>query len=123
MAEVDYRDSPSDEDETGTVAIPERAEVVEVVEGVVVDDAPVPAPAPLRVVQVVRVVVQHEHAKTAGRHLAYVPIGASVVARRMGANLWAWAPAPRGERVLSRHGMSEMWRYGPTSDCAQLLRV
>jgi S-DNA-T family DNA segregation ATPase FtsK/SpoIIIE len=96
MAEVvEVPGTPSDEDETGTVAVPEHAELAEVIEGVVVD-APVPAPVPLRVVQVIRVVAQHEHAKTAGRNLAYIPIGASVVARR----LWDSQTTARYERFI-----------------------
>jgi len=64
-----------------TVALPELAEVVE---GVVVDDAaPVVPSVVLLPVQVVQIVVQHEHTKTAGRHLAYVPLGAAVVVKRM----------------------------------------
>ncbi len=81
-----------------TVALPGPAEVeAEIVEGVVVDDdAPVATSAPLRVVQVVRVVAQHDHTRTAGRHLAYVPIGASVVAKR----LWDSRTTARYERFM-----------------------
>jgi hypothetical protein len=83
MAEVvDFPGTPSHEAEFETVAEPEVVEA-EVVEGVVVDDAPILAPVPLRVVQVVRVVVQHDHTKTAGRHLAYIPLGAAVVVKRL----------------------------------------
>lgn len=99
MAEVvEFPRTPSDEDEPGAVALPERAEVVdaEVVEGVVVDDAPVATSAPLDVVQVVRVVAQHEHTKTAGRHLAYIPLGAAVVAKR----LWDSRTTSRYERFM-----------------------
>jgi S-DNA-T family DNA segregation ATPase FtsK/SpoIIIE len=89
----------ADTSEAGkTVALPGPAEVeAEVVEGVVVDDdAPVPAPVPLRVVQVVRVVAQHEHTKTAGRHVAYIPLGAAVTAKR----LWDSRTTSRYERFM-----------------------
>jgi DNA segregation ATPase FtsK/SpoIIIE, S-DNA-T family len=81
-----------------TVALPGPAEVeAEVVEGVVVDDtAPVVPSVVLLPVQVVRIVVQHQHTKTAGRHLAYVPLGASVVAKR----LWDSRTTSRYERML-----------------------
>ena len=60
---VDFPGTPSGESEPGTVALPGPAEVeAEVVEGVVVDDAaPVVQSVVLRPVQVVRIVVQHEH--------------------------------------------------------------
>lgn len=104
MAEVvEFPGSPLGNAEPETVAgvskHAELAEVIEadVVEGVVVDEAAlVAASAPLRVVQVVRVVVQHEHTKTAGRHLAYIPIGASVVAKR----LWDSRTTARYERFI-----------------------
>ena len=53
----------------------------DVIEGVVVDEPPPSAPA--RVVRVVQVAVQHPHAKTTGRHLAYIPLGFAVVTRRL----------------------------------------
>ncbi len=100
MAEVvEFAGTPWDEDGPRTVAVPEQAEVVEgeVVEGVVVDEAaPVATLAPFRVIKVVRVVVQHEHTKTAGRHLAYVPLGAAVVAKR----LWDSRTTSRHERFM-----------------------
>ena len=66
----------------------------DVVEGVVVDD---PAPSgPARVVHVVRVVVQHEQAKRARRHLGYIPLGAAVVVRR----LWVSRTTARYETWL-----------------------
>ena len=40
--------------------------------------------------------MQHEHAKTAGRHVAYIPIGASVVAKR----LWDSRTTARYERFM-----------------------
>ncbi len=89
----------TDTSEAGkTVALPGPAEVeAEIVEGVVVDDdAPVATSAPLRVVQVVRVVAQHDHTKRAGRHLAYVPLGAAVVAKR----LWDSRTTSRYERFM-----------------------
>jgi len=66
----------------------------DVIEGVVVDDPPPTGAA--RVVHVVRVVAQHEHAKAAGRHLGYIPLGAAVVARR----LWVSRTAARYETWL-----------------------
>ena len=78
---------------TRTVALPGPAEVVE---GVVVDDAPVPAPVPLRVVQVVKIAAQHEHTKMAGRHLAYIPLGAAVLVKR----LWDSRTTSRYERFM-----------------------
>jgi hypothetical protein len=55
-----------------TVALPGPAEVeAEVVEGVVVDDdAPVVPSVVLLPMQVVKIIVRHEHTKTAGRHHA-----------------------------------------------------
>ena len=66
----------------------------EIVEGEVVDD---PAPSgPARVVHVVRVVAQHEHARKAGRHLGYIPTGAAVVGKR----LWDSRTTSRYERWM-----------------------
>ena len=65
-----------------------------ILEGEIVDRPPPSAPA--RVVQVVRVIVQHEHAKRAGRHLGYIPLGAAVVVRR----LWDSRTTARYERWL-----------------------
>ena len=63
-------------------------------EGVVVDE---PAPsAPARVVHAARVVARHEHTRTAGRHLGYIPLGAAVVAKR----LWESRTTARYERWL-----------------------
>jgi len=76
-------------------AVPGAREAEEVIlEGVVVDDPPLSGPA--RVVHAVRVVVQHEHARRAGRHLGYIPLGAAVVARR----LWVSRTTARYERWL-----------------------
>ena len=66
----------------------------DVFEGEIVDEPP--PTAPLRVVQVVRVVVQHEHTRTAGRHVSYVGSGAAVVARR----LWESRSTARYERWM-----------------------
>lgn len=73
-AEVDRLGTPSGESDTGTVAVPGRTELVEVVECVVVDERPSVVPAVVLLpVQVVKIVVQHEHTKTAGRHVMYIP--------------------------------------------------
>lgn len=96
---VDRPDTPRGAAERGTVAVPELAEVVdaEVVEGEVVDERPSVMPSVVLLpVQVVRVVVQHQHTKTAGRHLAYVPLGAAVVAKR----LWDSRTTARYERFM-----------------------
>ena len=89
---------PDTSEVSQTVALPGPAEVeAEVVEGVVVvDDAPVVQSVMLRPVQVVKIVVAHEHTKTAGRHLAYVPLGAAVVAKRM----WDSRTTSRYERFM-----------------------
>jgi DNA segregation ATPase FtsK/SpoIIIE, S-DNA-T family len=65
-------------------AVPEA----EVLDGEIIDDAPAPqapaAPSPVQlVVHVVKVVMQHEHTKTVGRHLGYIPAGLVVVAKRL----------------------------------------
>ena len=89
----------TDTSEAGrTVALSGPAEVeAEVVEGVVVDDAaPGVQSVVLRPVQVVKIVAQHEHTRTAGRHLAYVPLGAAVVAKR----LWDSRTTSRYERFM-----------------------
>jgi len=59
----------------------------EVIDGQIVDE---PATRPVivlrpvvQVVNVVLVVVKHEHAKTAGRHVSYIPLGAYVAGRRV----------------------------------------
>lgn len=64
----------------------------DVIEGEIVPPPGVPA----RAVQAVRVVVQHEHAKRAGRHLGYIPLGAAVVTKR----LWDSRTTSRYERML-----------------------
>ena len=82
-----------------TVALPGSAEVVdgEVVEGVVVDERPSVVPSVVLLpVQVVKIMVQHEHARTAGRHIAYIPLGAAVVAKR----LWDSRTTARYERFI-----------------------
>ena len=68
-----------------------------VLEGEIVGDPPAAPPSgPLRVVHVARVIVQHEHAKRAGRHLGYVPLGAAVVIKRV----WDSRTTARYERML-----------------------
>jgi S-DNA-T family DNA segregation ATPase FtsK/SpoIIIE len=65
-----------------------------VIEGEIVGESP---SSPVRqAAAVVRVVVQHEHARTAGRNVAYVGIGAGVVAKR----LWEGRTAARYERWI-----------------------
>jgi S-DNA-T family DNA segregation ATPase FtsK/SpoIIIE len=100
---VDFPGTPRDAAERGTVALghdhAELAEVIdgEVVEGVVVDERPSVVPSiVLLPVQVVKIVVQHEHTKTAGRQAAYIPLGAAVVARR----LWDSRTTARYERFM-----------------------
>ena len=100
MAEViDYPGTPRVRPSRDSGGRPESAEVVEaeVVEGEVVDERPSVVPSVVLLpVQVVRVVVQHEHTKTAGRHVAYVPLGAAVVAKR----LWDSRTTARYERFM-----------------------
>jgi hypothetical protein len=105
---IDSPDSPSSEADPGTVAVPERAELAEVVDGEVVEGVVVDEPLPvvpsvaLVPVYVVRIVVQHEHTKTAGRHASpqrTVPMVPDTTApnfgcgrrRRVGA---PWLPKP-----------------------------
>lgn len=75
-------------DEPGNLpAVPDGAELDEVVDGVIVD-APGPAPRVyvlrpvVQVFQAVTVVVQHPHARATGRHASYVAAGLVVAARR-----------------------------------------
>jgi S-DNA-T family DNA segregation ATPase FtsK/SpoIIIE len=66
-----------------------------VLDGQVVGNPPaVPPSGPLRVMHIV---VQHEQAKRAGRHLGYVPLGAAVIARR----LWLSRSTSRYEKWLA----------------------
>jgi S-DNA-T family DNA segregation ATPase FtsK/SpoIIIE len=116
MTEVaDYRGTPSGEAEPETVAVaPGHAELAEVVDGEVVDEPSLVPSVVLRPVQVIRIVVQPEHAKTAGRHLAYIPIGASVVAKR----LWDSRSTSRYERFIraaeatGNHEAALEWKPG-----------
>ncbi len=84
--------------DTGTVALPELAEVVD---GVVVDE-PVSRPPSVvqvvivRPVQVIKVVVRHDHTRTAGRHVMYIPLGALVRGKR----LWDSRSTARYERFI-----------------------
>ena len=75
-------------------AIDQDAIDQDAIEGVVIDDRPPTGPA--RVIHVVRVVARHEHAKAAGRHLSYIPLGAAVVAKR----LWDSRTTARYQRWL-----------------------
>jgi hypothetical protein len=111
MAEVvEFPGTPSEDAETGTVALPGHAEVIdgEVVEGVVVDERRRLEPSVVLLpVQVVRVVVEHEHTKTAGRHVAYIPLGAAVVVKRF---VGQPDDAPVGEVHADRRGDRQLTR-------------
>lgn len=66
----------------------------QIIEGEIVDEAPA---SPVRqVLGAATVVVRHEHTKTVGRNVAYVGVGATVVARR----LWEGRTAARYERWI-----------------------
>jgi S-DNA-T family DNA segregation ATPase FtsK/SpoIIIE len=84
---------PDDDEPRNLPAVPEAGEIID---GEIVDEVPETAAGPLRVVQVVRVVIQHEHAKTTGRHLAYIPLGFMVMCRR----LWDSRTTARYERFI-----------------------
>ena len=79
-------------------AVPVGAEVdEEIVEGVIVDDTPAAVvPRVVQVVQVVKIVVRHEHTRSAARHAGFVPLGAAVVVRR----LWESRSTSRYDRML-----------------------
>ena len=78
-------------------AVPDAANLEsDIIDGLVVDDPPALPTGPPRAVHVVRIVVQHEHAKRAGRHLAYIPLGAAVVTKR----LWDSRTTARYERMF-----------------------
>jgi DNA segregation ATPase FtsK/SpoIIIE, S-DNA-T family len=95
MAELTAEDQPGDGRPRNLPAVPGTADLEpEVIEGEIVGGPP--PPAPLRVVHVARVIIQHEHAKRAGRHLGYIPLGAAVVVRR----LWDSRTTARYERWL-----------------------
>src|SRR6185437_16623307 len=66
----------------------------EVIEGVIVDEA-TPS-VPVRVVQAARTVARHPHARAAGRHAAYVGVGAWIIAKR----LWESRSIARYERSI-----------------------
>jgi DNA segregation ATPase FtsK/SpoIIIE, S-DNA-T family len=70
----------------------------DVIDGEIVSDAPQrPVVIVLRpVVQVVKIVVRHEHSKTAGRHVAYVPLGVVVVVKRV----WESRTTARYDRYI-----------------------
>jgi DNA segregation ATPase FtsK/SpoIIIE, S-DNA-T family len=95
----------TDTSEAGkTVALPGPAEVdAKVVEGVVVDDEPAVTRPPsvvqvvvVRPVQVIKVVVKHDHTKTIGRNLMFIPLGALVAVKR----LWESRSTARYERMF-----------------------
>ena len=50
----------------------------------------------VRPVAVIKVVVKHDHTRTAGRHVMYVPLGAAVVVKR----LWDSRSSSRYERFI-----------------------
>lgn len=68
----------------------------DVIEGEIVDEAAGPVPAVRQVVQVVRMVVQHEHTRNVACNIAYVGLGAKVVGKR----LWEGRTAARYERWI-----------------------
>jgi DNA segregation ATPase FtsK/SpoIIIE, S-DNA-T family len=82
---------------TDTGNLPAVASGTEVVEGVVVDEDAAPSSPVIvmlqRPVQVVQLVVRHEHTRRAGRNLSYIGAGAAIVAKR----LW-------DERTTARYG-------------------
>ena len=87
------------------MALPELAEVVdgEVVDGEIVDDEAAVSRPPsvvlavvVRPVEVIKVVAKHDHTRTAGRHLMYIPLGALVAARRV----WDSRSTARYERFI-----------------------
>ena len=50
----------------------------------------------VRPVEIVKVVVKHDHTRTAGRHVMYIPLGALVVTKR----LWDSRSTARYERMF-----------------------
>ncbi len=65
-------------------ALPAGGEVEpDVLEGEIVSETDETPAVPLRAIHIVRVVVQHEAAKTAGRELGYIPAGALAVFRHL----------------------------------------
>jgi len=75
----------------------------EIVDAEIVDDEPAVSRPPsvvqvviVRPVQVIKVVVRHDHAKAAGRHAMYIPLGALVLAKR----LWDSRSTSRFERFI-----------------------
>jgi DNA segregation ATPase FtsK/SpoIIIE, S-DNA-T family len=85
---------------TDLPAIPLESEVDDIFEGVIVDEPssrPVVILKPVvNVVNVVQVVARHKHTRTAGKHLAYIPIGAIVVAKRV----WEARSTSRYDRMI-----------------------
>lgn len=82
-------------------AVPDDAEAESaVLTGEIVDDVPQRPVIVLRpvvqVVNVVLVVVKHEHAKTTARHVSYIPLGAFIVGRRM----WESRSTARYDRAV-----------------------
>lgn len=76
-------------------AVPEGNDLGEVLEGEIVDELPARGPV-VQAVQVVLVVVRHDHAKTATRHVSYVPLGVFVTVRR----LWESRSTARYDRAI-----------------------
>lgn len=76
-------------------AVPSAGTGEDVLEGEIVDDD-APRPDPVRVTAVVVRVIRHEHVQRTGRHVAYIPLGATVVARR----LWDSRTTARFERLI-----------------------
>lgn len=98
MAEPTAEDQPRAGRTGNLPAVPGDADLEpRAIEGMIVAEPPAaPASAPLRVVRAARAVVQHEHAKTAGRNLAYIGLGAAVTVRR----LWDSRSTARYERFM-----------------------
>jgi DNA segregation ATPase FtsK/SpoIIIE, S-DNA-T family len=78
-------------------AVPASSDVdAGVLDGEVIDGPSTRAAVLRPAVQVVLIVIRHEHARTAGRHVAYIPLGAAVVTRR----LWDSRSTARYERMI-----------------------
>ena len=88
--------TPGEDNEHSAELVPFPGYGIEpdVIEGEIVGEPPPSAPA--KVVRVVQVAVRHEHTKRAGRHLAYIPLGAAVVTKR----LWESRTTARYERMF-----------------------
>lgn len=98
-------------DEPGNLpAVPGGAELEELAIGEIVDEPEAARPRPA-VVQVITVVVRHEHTRAAGRHAAWVLAGAVVLARRR-----------RQGRTLAERMAQQLAAQGETDKAALLLQ-